>query len=191
MKVWFYIVLVVSAASCHPKVISFTALPTRVKPGDSVHLRWETKGTASMSFREKKIYVPPDSVETWEFILTASCGKKVSAPSIRQVVVGEQRDMLALALDSISGDSLVYSAQKDVAFQAYAVVMLTIRGGDPVTVGHSGQTCVVGSSAAATCMQGLIYSGYWTLKVKMTAAEAADHHRIPGDYFLLATITPK
>ena len=191
MKGYWCFILLAFATSCQPRVLSFTAQPSRISPGDSVHLSWETRGKASMNFHQKKIYVPPDSVETLEFILTATRGKKISAPNIRQVVVGEHHDMLALTLSGIDGDSLVYTAEKDVAFQSYLVASLSVQSGGAVMALHSGHNCVLTSPASSACMQGLPYSGFWQIKIKMTAAQVADHHQIPGAYSLLATITPK
>jgi len=144
-----------------------------------------------MSFHQKTIYVPPDSVNTWEFILTATRGAKTSAPSIRQVVVGEKHDVLALVLDNLVGDTLVYTAQKDAIYQSYTVVALTVQGVDDVVASHQGQTCALSPQTASLGMKGLSYSGDWVVKRKITPAEAADHHLIPGSLLLMASITTK
>jgi hypothetical protein len=191
MKGYFYIFLL-GCISCQPKVVAFTALPPSISSGDSVHLAWRTRGVATMSFHQKRIYVPPDSVQALEFILTATRGGKVSAPEIRQVVLDQRRDEVALNLTGQTGDSVIYSASKDVAYQSFNVVSLSILDGIPVTVLHMGQTCVLTTpGVAVTCMQGIPYSGYWEVRIKMTAAEIADHHQIPPSYSLVATITPK
>ena len=191
MKYFSCIAVLTFLVSCQPKVQSFSAEPTRIGAGDSVRLIWKTRGTASMSYRQTKVYLPPDSVETLEFILTARRWNKVSAPSVRQVVVGQQRDMLALGLDSLQGDSLVFSAEKDTAFHGYIVGSLLPRSADPITVRHSGQICLLRVNAPGDCMQGLPYSGRWVVKRKATAAELADRHQRPGNYFILSTINPK
>jgi hypothetical protein len=191
MKGCFYLILLGCCISCQPKVLLFTAQPSNVSAGDSVHLAWKTRGVATMSFFQKKIYVPPDSVQALEFILTATLGSKVSAPEIRQVVLSQQQDEVALTLTGLSGDSAIYFTPKGGASQSFKVVSLSILKGDPVTVLHAGETCVLTPGVAVTCMQGLPYSGNWEVRVKMTAAQSVDHHQIPGSYFLLANITPK
>jgi hypothetical protein len=191
MKGYFYTFLL-GCISCQPKVLVFTAQPHSISPGDSVHLAWRTRGVAAMSFHQKRIYVPPDSVQALEFILTASRGSKVSAPEIRQVVLSQQRDEVGLNLTGQVGDSVIYSCTKDAAYQRFKVASLSILNGGPVTVLHMGQTCVLTTPVVAvTCMQGVPYSGYWEVRIKMTAAQLADRHQIPPTYSFVATITPK
>lgn len=191
MKGYWYLVLLCFGISCQPKVLSFTAQPSRIATGDSVHLKWKTRGKASMSFRQIKLLAPPDSVPALEFILTATRGSKVSAPMPREVVLDQQRDLLALDLSGDDGDSLLYTADKDTAFQSYRMTSLSIIKGDPVAVLHEGHICVLTAPGPDPCMQGLPYSGSWRVKIKKTAAEAANRHLIPGTYSLLVTILPK
>ena len=192
MKGYLYILLLGCCISCQPKVLVFTAEPRSVSASDSVHLAWKTRGVASMSFYQKKIYAPPDSVQALEFILTATRGNKVSAPEIRQVVLSQQRDEVALTLAGQVGDSLIYTATKDGAFQSFKVASLSILAGGSITVLHAGQSCVlITPGVAVACMQDAPYSGSWEVRIKMTAAQSADHHQIPGSYSLVATITSK
>jgi hypothetical protein len=191
MKGYWYLLLLCFGISCQPKVLSFTAQPSRIATGDSVHLKWKTRGEASMSFRQTKVLAPPDSVAALDFILTATRGSKVSAPMVRQVVLDQQRDLLALDLRGIEGDSLLYTADKDTAFRSDRVGSLSIVKADPVAVLHEGHVCVLTAPGPDPCMQGLPYSGSWSVKIKMTAAQAANRHLIPGTYSLLVTILPK
>lgn len=188
-----FIAMAGSLLSCQPKVLMFKAEPPLVTSTDSVHLSWQTKGRASMSFDRKKIARPPDSVEVLEFTLTATKWGRRSAPEVRQVIFGpaQSRDDLALELVAQQGDTLVYAALKDTnVYRHFNVASQSGSSGGHITLLHGGRQCALTNSGGpSTCMQGLSYAGQWEARMKITAAQQLDRHSIPNTYTILTTIT--
>ena len=188
-----FLFLLIGGFSCQPKVLSFTATPRTVIPGDSIHLAWRTKGRADLSFFYKdKIYLPPDTVPGYEFLLTATRWGKTSAPTRVQVplVAPQHRDVLDLPLTGESGDTLIYSATKEGRYSNSEVVSLT--SGRPAVVLHDGVKCALADSGKTeTCLKGHPYAGDWEARLIMTPAEHQTKSKIPNDYTLIAVITEK
>jgi hypothetical protein len=179
--------------SCQPKVLLFKADPPLITSTDSVHLSWQTKGRASLSFDRKKIARPPDSVEVMEFSLTATKWGRKSAPELRQVIFSpvQTRDDLVLQLLAQQGDTLVYAALKDTnLYRHFKVALQSISSVDHALLSHNGRFCTLaGSGDQSACMNGLPYAGHWEARVKITTAQQQDKQSIPNTYIILSTIT--
>jgi len=196
MKVFITTALaaLLTASACSPRVLHFTAEPTEIQQGDSVHLEWETRGTAHMTMHSVILFRPPDSLPAMEFLLTATKWGKTSAAAKVQVTIRPpvSRDDLVLTLAALQGDSLVYRAVKDSMYAGFRTTTLQSPDGAAVTVTHGSQQCVLAAPGRSTdCFSGSPYIGPWEAHIKMTPQQQQDPHSRPNTLTLLSTITRK
>lgn len=179
------------AAGCKPAVLTFTAAPTDISRGDTIHLEWKTRGEAHMTAREIRLRRPPDTVAAIEFLVTATKGRKTSAAQKQQVTIwsGIGRDEVVLTLEDTAVDMLIYRTNKDASFQGFHILTLRDTASSGVTVIHEDKVVTIQPGGQENPdMKGLPYQGNWELRIKMTQQQQQDRHTRPNRFALFTTI---
>lgn len=185
------LLIFLAAAGCKPAVLAFTATPTDIRRGDTIHLEWKTRGKAHMTAQEIHLRRPPDTVAAIEFLVTATKGGKTSAAQKQQVTIWPimGREEVVLTLEDTAADMLIYRTNKDASFQGFHILTLRDTAGIGVTVIHEDKVVTIQIPGQEnTDMKGLPYAGNWELRIKMTPQQQQDRHTRPNRFALFSTI---
>jgi hypothetical protein len=185
------------AASCQPKIYSFTAMPRAVYRRDSVHLDWKVRGRPTMQYIGSSQANPPgDSLHLLVFRLVDNLGRKDPARQTREVYLldEESRSFLVMRMDSLSvgKDTLIGVGPNDPdRWEGVAIRSLQSLSDRPLLITHAGRTALLADTAARLeAWNGLPFGGDWEIRTALTAAEKKDHGSLPTKIRLRTYLIP-
>jgi hypothetical protein len=187
--------LIVTIASCKPKIYSFSASPRIIINADSVHLNWAIRGKPELTFHQKKIrYFADDSVELLQFSLISVKGSSRTAPRLLEIKVLPllYRDILVFPITSRHGDTLVASGIKDSLYLDFKIESMALMSDRKILIEHGMyRTMLYDSGLQSKTFKELNYSGPWTFQSLLTPEEKANSKLIPDQFMISVFIKPK
>jgi hypothetical protein len=187
--------LVITVASCKPKIYSFSASPRIITDRDSVHLSWLVRGKPELVFHQKKIrYFASDSLQLLQFSLVAAKGNSRTAPLLLEIKVLPllYRDILVFPVTGRHGDTLVASGIKDSLYQDFKIESMASMSSRKILVEHGVyQTMLYDSGLRSKSFKDLDYSGPWKIQSLLTREEKENPRLIPDQFMISVFIKPK
>ncbi|MFL5809950.1 MAG: hypothetical protein ACJ749_10550 [Flavisolibacter sp.] len=194
-----YLVVLISFVllqSCKPRIISFTAEPTRVTSKDSVILKWKVKGKPLLMFDQVMQANPPaDSMHLLEYTLYVTKGRKNAAHQKIQVLLlpAESQQALALRIESLvpSSDTAIARTFLDSSkWTGFIITSLSAVSNRTIVLSHAGQTGTLqDSSTKSETWRGKPYAGQWQILLPLTMQEKNDRGLIPDRVLLNVNLT--
>jgi len=173
-------------AACKPSISSFSVTPRRICLGDTVSIRFKTKGQPRLMVVSRG----GDPEDTTTYTLIAEKRKKLAfaRQDVIRVSPGRPRDLLFIvtaarndsvqALKTLSGDAWESSLRLNT---------LTSTMGRPVRVRHAGREAVLGGDGSPTStFSGLSFAGPWELAAALLPDESIGGATPPPDRFRLS-----
>ena len=187
--------LLITVASCKPKIYSFSASPRIITNPDSVHLNWIIRGNPELTFHQKKIrYFASDSLQLLQFSLISIKGGSRTAPRLLEIKVLPllYRDILVFPITSRHGDTLVASGIKDSMYSDFKIESLSLMSVRKLLIEHGVyQTMLYDSGKQSKSFKDLNYNGPWKFQSLLTPEEKANSKLIPDQFMISVFIKPK
>jgi hypothetical protein len=184
---WFVVSMpLLLLGSCQPSISSFSVTPRRICLGDTVSIRFKTKGQPRLTAVSRG----GDPEDTTTYTLIAEKRKKLAfaRQDVIRVRPGRPRDLLFMvtaarndsvqAFQTLSGDAWESSLRLNT---------LATSMGRPVRVHHAGREAVLGGDGSRSAtFNGLPFAGPWELATALLPGESIGGATPPPDRFRLS-----
>jgi hypothetical protein len=168
---------------CAPKVVRFEASPVHVAPGGATTLRWEAKGSVTLSAAPPTIHDGPvEPRGELSVVVTApttfrlevtKCGSTVRAEQSITIEAGVPSCCTAEpgTLDCEPGGVVASVTLPEADWGALRVG--SVRGRNlPLTIDHAGRSGDVAPGSASEAFRGTTYAGLWRFHYRTPAGRA-------------------
>jgi hypothetical protein len=190
---FLFIFISIYVYSCGPQINSFTVEPLTISSKDSVKIKWDVSGEATLLFHEK--INPDDSITIFrEFTLVVQKGGKEVKRFIQVTVIPDESTTEIIFTTSLRGDTLVAEGEKNIARwgNLFQVLNVSSSSGRNLTVKHSGKTAELDKDGSqSNVLEGTPVEGHWEFRSLLTGSEKADLSSAPEFLSIKAIIQYK
>jgi len=188
-----FLFISVSVYSCGAQIHSFTVEPLTKTAADSLIIKWDVSGDATLLYREKP--VPGDSASKYlEFTLVVQKGGKEVNRFIQVKVLPDESTDEIVFPTNLSGDTLVAAGEKNILRwgNMFQILSVASASGRKLTVKHSDKTVELDKDGSPSSgLEGTPVEGYWEFRSLLTDTEKNDLSNAPEKLKIKTTIQYK
>ena len=169
-----------------PSISSFSVTPRRICVGDTVSIRFKTKGEPRLTVVSRG--GDPEDTTTYTLIAEKRNKRAFARQDVVRVRPGRPRDLLFMvtaarndsiqALKTLTGDAWESSLRLNT---------LTTTPGRPVRVRHADREAILGGDGSpSAAFSGMAFAGPWELAAALLPGESIGGATSPPDRFRLS-----